>query len=840
MANVSTSTGTNPILYPGHTRIDVNTRDNSGWVLVFNASTNIELYRATGPSFASWTLTSTLVRAALQDASMFFAPGKGIIHVTYRTNESSQDRVYWRRYSSITNAWGPEVLLSAAANGGVAGAIYTGLDVTAVQYSWNDEEFVAVAAGTTVGASHGISLLGGYYSGNGQRAAHDIFISNRLFINTGSGRVGPSLDIQHSGDGKTASTPHLWCSYGRTRVNLIKCGWNGKGWSTPPGGYTMVSSVPAQNSMRGAFDGRRHLTATANPSILDTVAVYERHVSHTGTAVKRTSAAHPTGNVRSCTVTYDYASDDFRVYAVGTSTPDLYHTTYDRSAGTWSAWVVVTATDVLGATPENYSARRSAAFTARFDVVVAHAATTVAHYQTTQSYTPGAPTWLTASGVADVAATLLLDWQYNNQDPADAQTAYALRKQEGAGAFEYWRASDSTWQATEQKNLTATTAVTLPTAWGVNADLTHSYSVKTWSGADVASVYSAVIQIVPSALVNPTITAPTAAQVLTSDTVTATWTVSEQTAYRARLFKSGIVVSDTGYITSTALLHEFDYQLIDNSSWSIQINTKNLEGLPSTTIQVAFTTNFVEPAMPTLTLTPMAGIGAIRAVFANPAPVGAEPAVLAQDLYRRATVAPLNTNPYATTNTTGWTLEGTTATSLTRSTAQFHEGPASFLITCNGTAGTAAALHDTFIPVTGGALYTAGAWIFAPVAAGNVSIGVNWFDDVGASAGTVPTGYAIPAGRWTYVVNPAPAPANAVTAKPRMRVGGTPINGFLVYFDEIRFDLDTAVDDMVRVAAGLSENATVDDKTTASGVSYEYRALVRGVNGTTFWGPWMI
>jgi hypothetical protein len=639
MATVTTSTNANPILYPGHTRIDYGVGDGSLWVLVLNSSGNIELSKSVNNG-GSWAVVSTLVRANLQDVTMY-VPTAGSVHVTYRTNESSQDRVYWRRFDLALLTWSSEILLASTSNGGVAGAVYTGLDVVAVGAS--GQEYVAVAIGTVAGANHGITLKGVFRSAAGVPSlSAGMFSGPVLYLQPGSGRIGPTLDIEHVGNGKSATAPHLWVTFGRSRINVFKAGWTGYGWTTPQSSYIMLSSVPAQNSIRGSFDGRRHITASVNPTSTSSVCVYERPRSHTGTTVTRTTSAHTAGVVRSCSVSYDYASDGMRVYAVGTSNNDLYYTTFNRTAGTWSAWTVVTTSDVLGSTPENYSVRRNAYGNARFDVVIAHtgAPNTIVHYPVTQAYNPNQPTWAIQGGIAkSTAAALLLDWNFSDVDPADVQTAYAVSRQIGVGVLAYWRASDSTWQATEQKNLSATTQISLASGWAAPSDANYSYAVKVWDSTDLPSIYSPPIVFIPSTVFTPTYVAPAPAAVITGDTLTVTWTVGEQSAWRIHLYQGAVQVWASGFVSGTVTTYEVPYALADGTAYTVGLTTKNHEGLDSAEIYQGFTTNFEEPAVPTFAFTPSTSGGYIRVVITNPTPAGPQPAVLSQDLYRRPTVA---------------------------------------------------------------------------------------------------------------------------------------------------------------------------------------------------------
>lgn len=787
MGTVTTTTNAGPLLYPGSTHLDVSPADNSLWVLSLNSSGNIELSRST-TNGAAWSVANTLVRANIQEATMYIPAGGVEIHVAYRTNESSQDRVYHRIYYIASNTWSSELQVAFSGNGGSAGSILTGIDLVVI--GANGQEFVPIVVGIQGGGTFGAILVGVVVPYGGTPAsAPGMFSGPTSYRHSGSGRVGPSIDMEHIGDGKTANVPHLWVTFGRTRINMMSLGWTGWGWTTPGSAFNMVDPVPAQNSIRGLFDGRRYLAASVNNANTSTVTVWERHRSNTGSTTARTTPVHPAGVVRSCSLAYDYAANGHRVFAVGTSNNDLYFTTYDRGAGTYSAWSVVTGTDVLGSPPENYSVKRNTYHNGQYDALIAHtgAPNTVVHYPVVPAVAPLAPTWQTADGQAWAAsAGLPLDWTFNDL-PNDVQTAFALSRQIGTDPLEYWRASDGLWQSTEQKNVSSTTGVTLPggyadrfdsgvtgwtptngtfvastaqarsggtsalltavggvaasvftrtpeipvsastsystelwglsiagysslfisidwytaahayistsfnapaalaagvwgrrnftatspataafarvgptfgatppngtqwyiddvsfgptpTPWAAAADANHTYRVKTWDVTDLASPYSGPLAVIASEVVTPTIVTPTPAQVIAGDSVNVTWTVAEQTAYRVRLFAqpSGAVVHDSGFIGSAVTLaYAVPYTLTDSGSWTVGLTTKNNDGLASAEQYQGFTTDFVEPALPTLAFTPTPASGYIRVVITNPAPSGGQPIVLNQELWRR-------------------------------------------------------------------------------------------------------------------------------------------------------------------------------------------------------------
>ena len=174
---------------------------------------------------------------------------------------------------------------------------------------------------------------------------------------------------------------------------------------------------------------------------------------------------------------------------------------------------------------------------------------------------------------ADVSSTLVLDWNFVDSDPSDTQSAYAVSRQIGAGSLTYWRASDSTWQATEQKNTSATTGLSLATSWASASDAAHTFKVKVWDTPDAASGYSSGFIVIPSARVNPSFVAPTADQVITISSIFIDWTASEQTAFKVTLESNpgAVIMYNSGWVNSTTTEFTPPFTLVDNkigrASW---------------------------------------------------------------------------------------------------------------------------------------------------------------------------------------------------------------------------------------------------------------------------------
>lgn len=848
MATVTTTTNANPLIWPSTTLIDRDPRNGHLYVMVKATTANtFELWRSTNGGGA-WALFASMVRANVQEIGSIFVDNIGYLHWAFRTNESSQDRIVYRRFDIALAAWSGDVVTGTPGNGGVAGAIHTGVEIHVV-VAGSSGWFIAIACGTTQGASIGVTLYGVTINQNGFAYNNSIFAGGiRQWLNTGAGRITPSLDIEHGGDGKGSNVPHLWLAWGRTDVYMVRCAWNGSGWSAPPSSVKLnPATLTAQDSIPARWDGQRFMVAVPNPTSASTVITYERNRANSSTQV-RSTPVHPAGVIRSCSLSYNAVNGDLRVYAVGTGNADLHFVDYVRASSTWTAWSTVSLTDIIGAPPNNYTIRRSSVGSARYDVLMAHSTptpNTLVHLAQTLSYAPNVPVWDTASmgvnsgGAADVAAARLLDWTFSDPDPTDTQSAYALSRQIGAGALSYWRASDSTWQVAEVKNVSATSSVTLASGWAVATDAQYTYKVKVWDSADVVSLYSDGFTVIPSAKANPTIATPTAAAVLATDTVTPTWTVSEQSAYRLTLASNpgGVVAYDSGWVASSALTAQVPVVLADLTGWTLTLQTRNIEGLPSNVASVNFTIDYLEPPAPAIVATPQPTSGTISVAISNLAAVGAQPALASQELWRRPVVyTNMLTNPGFEVDMSTWSPAGATAV---RSTAQAHSGAASAFVTPDGVILTPRIdLAVAFMAdVVAGDAYIAEGWLRPTTANKPVRVGVNWYTAGAVYVDTSLIDVPSLAGAWMFVTLLAVVPATSAKASPHFGLTNTPAVGDTLFVDDVRFrKLDTSAG--VRVAVGLSGGATVADWGAAHGVAYEYRAVARGVNGTSIAGPW--
>lgn len=145
----------------------------------------------------------------------------------------------------------------------------------------------------------------------------------------------------------------------------------------------------------------------------------------------------------------------------------------------------------------------------------------------------------------------------------------------------------------------------------------------------------------------------------------------------------------------------------------------------------------------------------------------------------------INSNPYFETDTSGWVgADGT----ITRSTAQAHEGVASLLLTPDGVGSSPRAEFSPLVPVTAGETYRVSAWVRCAVAR-TVEVAITWFTAAGVfivSSGNALPGGSVAAGVWTFASDAFVAPAGAGLASIRVRMTGTPPASNLLWIDEAR------------------------------------------------------
>jgi hypothetical protein len=867
MGTVGTVTTAIPLDYPSHGTIARDPRN--GYLYLYgntDASNAFRVWRSIDGG-TTWTSFVTATITGQVEWSSVVMDRYGYMHVAYRFSDSTVDRIFYRRLHLDSGSWGLTNIQvsgtngSGDPNGGIPGQFWQGVDLAVYRAASGHYMIAVVGSCNYVGVKYGIIVHAITINPQGVVASANGLISgNRSYQVSGTspGRTTPAIDIEHAGDGLTALTPNLWLTWGRTKLYMAKLAWNGSGWTAPTSVVTIDSSIPNMNYVSGQWDGQRWLMCVVDTDDSSKADLYERNKANSATTIRQTPA-HPAGAIRTVGLSYDFSTRNPRVFAVGTSSTLLYYVDFVRNTSLWGAWATVSADSLNSSSPpDEFTIRRGGTFgNSRFDIAYTTGTTTPwtiksAHLQ--QNYTPTAPTWDTSAqpysngGAADVATALTLVWQHNDANAADVQAAYALSRQIGAGALSYWNAGSSTWGASEVINTSGTSSVTLAAAWAAGTDAAYTFRVKTRDSGALESPYSAALVLTPSVKVNPTITAPTPAQVLATNYVPVAWTVSEQKAYRIKFVTNpgGILAYDSQWRASSTIFSGTPgFTPADNTAWTFQLQTMNNEGLPSNVVTQNFTVDYIEPPAPTIVQTPVTASGWMSVAITNPTAVGAQPAIQTVDLWRRAaaTNPTLNANPSFAGNVTSYIVGGGgTAGTLSYSTTQFVSAPGAARYVPAGTGSpsafpqveSATVLIDATKPLIGSA------WIRPDTGSKPISINVNLYDAGNNYLTSVTATSTTPvAGAWHYLTVIADPTAVATAARASVGAGltSTPTPTDAIYVDELRLQMHNT-DDGTRIASNLPANATVTDWRAAARTAYEYRAVGNGANGSHVTGPW--
>lgn len=546
-----------------------------------------------------------------------FTSGKDTLHFRYGAPNNGSNVTAWNWFTDVT------VATVFATTATTAGGSWQGLDVITVANPAGGS--AAALAIITAGAGTdftGISANDGFVCWAITMTTGGAYLDKTNAWIAGSVRPGdfrnqfafgascwPSLDFKNTGDGKrTSGTLDITVVFNYGDGNIYgkeRLVWNGNGFTSAFSYVYCGSSYgqptnPSQARRQCRIDGSGRLLI---PQITgnDTMVVVQFDASQT-TRTNIFALPHPKGTVTAAALTYDSAGNIY-LFAVGTTDNTLYSSTYARNSATWTAWAVVNATVMTALT--GFSVRRGAQGSRVDSLTQTGTPTfTITNVDTLITGNPFAPTWNGPpnNSAQNVSAALLLDWNFSDPDVTDTQGSYAVSRQIGAGALAYWRASDSTWQAAEVQNTSTVDQLSLASGWAVATDANYTFKAKVWDASGLPSPYSTGLVITPSALVNPTVTAPAAAAVIASTSTTVTWTVAEQTAYQLIVEKNVSGVFTTIFNQSgTTATSRVVTGLENGQAYRLTLITKNNEGLASTPVQVNFTVTFTPPPTPTVT-----------------------------------------------------------------------------------------------------------------------------------------------------------------------------------------------------------------------------------------------
>lgn len=870
MATITTSTANTAFSqafgYPPNTMMDVNIVTGDLWMVCRTTGTQISVFKSIDKG-VSWGSQGSFTVTNLHDVCAMRVDAKGEnVHLVYFINDGV-DKVYYKRIAILSGAADLSTGVTLWSLGGGTSTPQSFLIGAEILPICNvDGSYTIILSRTAHGGTSGATFYAITVKNDAARTTFNnngLLVSKRSYMVSGDdGSVTVNLEVEHNGNGITAGTPNVWASWQVFGVvYCLKMTFQGykTGWTMPASPYTVATGRSTVRDVPSRWDGARFLVTSTNPTDTTKMDVYERPVSNSGSSTKRTSPSHTIGAIGANAITYNHVTQDFRIYAVSGS-GSIYSVDYTRATNTWGAWTLVSATAPL---VSEWGVRRGTAGTYQYDLYVETGGAspwTITNLIQTVNFAPTAPTWLTGiagtvtvDGAAfDVSQSLFLDWTFNDPNTTDTQGSFALSRQIGAAAIQYYRISDNTWQVAEVQNASATTSRTLTTVQWLGAggatDPAHVYKVKTWDAAGLPSAYSAGLSVIPSTRVDPTLTAPAGGAILNTGALGVTWTVTEQSAYNIVLTNTatGAIVHDSGFLadptplTPSILSYTVPDILADGFAGSVALITKNAEGLSSVTRTAAFTIDFVEPVTPVVSvLAADPASGGIDVAVTQAAPSGAQPSTTQLDIWHRvaAITTPVNANPYFETNANDWT--NSNYSTIARSTAQFHTGVASLLLTPTGAAATPKVQTTALYPVTAGTRWEVRVWLRSTTTNKTMRIYIDWYNVGGTIISSTTRDMTPVAGIWVYGQTSGTAPD--LTTQARIAFGqlATPAAGDTLHIDEAVF-IQANDDPGIRIVSGATSAVTYLDWRTVTGINYEYRGYAEAANGTTTYGAWVV
>ena len=241
---------------------------------------------------------------------------------------------------------------------------------------------------------------------------------------------------------------------------------------------------------------------------------------------------------------------------------------------------------------------------------------------------PDPPTNLSPSSNARINANQNNNFTWTHNGHGDTQGAYQLQ---------IFRVSDGALIVDTGKVVSATSQHTIVAATLANG-VNYQWKGKTWNSADLESSYSSLASFYTSQSPVVSITDPPDEGVYNKGLLTVTWDYSDldsdpQNRYRAILMdEDEVVLEDSGEVVNANTSHEFATPLETDIVYQVSVQVWDTTDQSGSDLSV-FTADFQAPATPLIEVT--INETYINIDITNPDPVGEEPTVLYNHLYRR-------------------------------------------------------------------------------------------------------------------------------------------------------------------------------------------------------------
>ena len=324
--------------------------------------------------------------------------------------------------------------------------------------------------------------------------------------------------------------------------------------------------------------------------------------------------------------------------------PNIWYTSYSPASNVWGTWTrVETNTDWGSNAISPLVGWHSYPQLGFMRLVVSRRLSSTAErsylYSIRANEPPTAPTWVNESGSAyDRGSDFVLEWNFNDPNPSDIQSAYRVRRTDNRGTFYRTATGWTTTLDNSSKLVGPTTQLTLPSGWAATGQGTHQYYVQTWDSEDEISPWSPALNVNHGDKDNPTITSPANnAEVAQRHTVT--WTSASQAAYRIEIrggSATGRVIYDSGEVIGTTRSHTLTFDVNNVDRWILLCTWSRLQVMSDQQV-VRVQVRYVPPIAPTVTAQAFDDDAGIRitTVQSTIPPGSTAPAVETYDIYRR-------------------------------------------------------------------------------------------------------------------------------------------------------------------------------------------------------------
>jgi len=247
---------------------------------------------------------------------------------------------------------------------------------------------------------------------------------------------------------------------------------------------------------------------------------------------------------------------------------------------------------------------------------------------------PDAPTGLAPDALTlDADNAYTFSWNHNDVD-GTAQTKFSLQYRIVGGSFSATPLYDEEVSVIE--------SVTIPASTFTN-DNDYEWQIKTWGEHADASSYSDIATFNTTTSPISTITDPTISIDYAYSELTVEWTYTQaeshnQVQYLCKLYDENNLLLESKQVSSVVVTGiadscTFTYALSNETDYKVTLQVQESDELWSTETEVEFTSGFLEPMTPTITLDVDRETGSIDITIVNPAVVTDYDKISTQDSY---------------------------------------------------------------------------------------------------------------------------------------------------------------------------------------------------------------